>query len=71
MEVDKPPQDAESAMAPAAVPVKKKKRVVKKNPVPLLAQNASLDKALLESYKEKESEMHAGDKLVQDTEVGS
>lgn len=71
MEVDKPPHDAESAMTPAAAPVKKKKRVVKKNPVPLLAQNASLDKTLLESYKEKESEMHAGDKLVQDTEVRS
>lgn len=67
MDVDANPADgAEPAPVPAPL---KKKRIVKKIPVALAAQNASLDKAVLESYKEKESEMHAGDKLVQDTEV--
>ena len=67
MDVDTNPVDgAEPAPAPAPL---KKKRIVKKIPVPLVTKNTSLDKAVLESYKEKESEMHAADKLVQDTEV--
>ena len=67
MDVDTHPADgAEPAPPPAPL---KKKRIVKKIPVALAAQSASLDKAVLESYKEKESEMHAADKLVQDTEV--
>ena len=69
MDVDANPADgAEPAPPPAPL---KKKRIVKKIPVALAAQNASLAKAVLESYKEKESEMHASDKLVQDTEVSS
>ncbi|KAF5346723.1 hypothetical protein D9756_010386 [Leucocoprinus leucothites] len=68
MDVDKPAEGAEGAEAPAQPAPVKKKKIVKKNQIPFVATTTSLDKATLESYKEKESDMHAADKLVQDTE---
>ncbi|KAL7281832.1 hypothetical protein ACG7TL_005155 [Trametes sanguinea] len=46
----------------------KKKKVVKKKEVPFVWQSTSLDPAVLEQFKELEAQMHAADKLVQDTE---
>ncbi|KAH7889017.1 heat shock protein 70 family [Phlebopus sp. FC_14] len=46
----------------------KKKRVTKKIDVPFVTFAASLDPSVLEKYKEQEAQMHAADKLVQDTE---
>lgn len=66
MDVDQP---AAEGAAPPAPP--KKKKIVKKKEVPFVATTTSLDKATLDSYRERESEMHAADKLVQDTEVRS
>jgi len=57
---------AEGAEAPAPV---KKKRVVRKKEIPFVSTNSSLDKSVVELYKEQESQMHAADKLVMDTEV--
>lgn len=58
MEVDAPE---------GAVP--KKKRVTQKRDVPFFAGTASLDKSIVEKYKELEGQMHESDKLVMDTEV--
>ena len=52
-----------------AQPAPKKKRVVKKKDIPFVATNTSLDKSVVEKWKEEESQMHAADKLVMDTEV--
>ncbi|KAF8871912.1 heat shock protein 70 family [Mucidula mucida] len=57
MEVDAPE---------GAVP--KKKRVTQKRDVPFFAGTASLDKSIVEKYKELEGQMHESDKLVMDTE---
>ncbi|KAG1763433.1 heat shock protein 70 family [Suillus placidus] len=46
----------------------KKKRVVKKNEIPFSTGTSSLDPSVVEKLKEQEAEMHAGDKLVMDTE---
>ena len=62
MDVD---QTAEGV--PPAVP--KKKRVVKKKEVAFETKNTALDKAAVESCREQETQMHAADKLVMDTEV--
>ncbi|PPQ97892.1 hypothetical protein CVT26_013064 [Gymnopilus dilepis] len=51
-----------------AAPAPKKKRVVKKKDIPFVATNTSLDKSVVEKWKEEESQMHAADKLVMDTE---
>lgn len=51
-----------------ADPAPKKKRV-KKIEVPFTSFATSLDTSILEKFKEQESQMHAADKLVQDTEV--
>ncbi|KJA18353.1 hypothetical protein HYPSUDRAFT_45369 [Hypholoma sublateritium FD-334 SS-4] len=56
------------APADAPVPAPKKKRVVKKKEIPFVSTNSSLDKTLVETYKEQESQLHANDKLVMDTE---
>jgi heat shock protein 4 len=58
--------DATAEGAPAPPP--KKKRVVKKKDIPFVATNTSLDKSIVEKCKEEESQMHAADKLVMDTE---
>ncbi|KXN87253.1 hypothetical protein AN958_09044, partial [Leucoagaricus sp. SymC.cos] len=68
MDVDKPAEGVEGAEAPAQPAPTKKKKVMKKVPVAFEVKNLSLDKATLEAYREKESEMYAADKLVQDTE---
>ena len=47
----------------------KKKKVVKKHPVPYVAGYGGLDSSVVDKYKEKELTMYANDKLVQDTEV--
>jgi len=46
----------------------KKKKVVKKTDVPFVWGSAALDKSIVETLREQEAEMHAGDKLVVDTE---
>ena len=56
------------AVAPAPAP---KKRNVKKKEIPIVATNSSLDKSIIDSYRELESQMHAAGKLVMDTEVNN
>ncbi|KAI0663667.1 heat shock protein [Cubamyces menziesii] len=46
----------------------KKKKVVKKKEVPFVWNASSLDPSTIEKLKELEAQMHAADKLVQDTE---
>ncbi|KAH9484808.1 Heat shock protein hsp88 [Psilocybe cubensis] len=58
---------ADGAAAPPP-PAPKKKRVVKKKEIPFVATNSSLEKSVVENYKELESQLHAADKLVMDTE---
>lgn len=59
--------DVDGEAQPADAP--KKKRVVKKIDVPFTSFATSLDPSILEKLKEQEAQMHAADKLVQDTEV--
>ena len=59
MEVD----GAEGAAPP------KKKKYTKKKDVPFVVGHSSLDKSIVEQYRELEAEMHASDKLVTDTVV--
>lgn len=47
---------------------KKKKKIIKRD-LPFVVQSNSLDKSVLDSYTEKEAQMHAHDKLVMETEV--
>ena len=47
----------------------KKKKVVKKIPVPHVWHGTSLDPSIVDQYKQQEAEMYAADKLVADTEV--
>ncbi|KAF4566317.1 adenyl-nucleotide exchange factor sse1 [Pleurotus pulmonarius] len=61
MDVD-PPADG----APAVPP--KKKKIVKKKEIKFVTGTSSLDKTILEQYREQEAQMYAADKLVQDTE---
>jgi heat shock protein 4 len=63
------PMDVEPSAEGAPPPAPKKKRVVKKKEIPFVATNSSLDKTLLETYREQEAQLHAVDKLVMDTEV--
>ena len=58
--------DAKEGEAPAAP---KKKKIVKKNEVPIVTGTSSLDISVLNNYRELEASMHAADKLVKDTEV--
>ena len=67
MDVDASADNAGQAPPPPA----KKKRVVKKKEIPMVATNSSLDKSIVESYRELESQIHATDKLVMDTEVNN
>lgn len=73
MDVDPQPQDGNAAPAAEATPPPqqppKKKRVIKKKEIQFTAAYKSLDKSTLDEYREKENQMHAADKLVQDTEV--
>ncbi|KAI6037550.1 heat shock protein 70 family [Pisolithus marmoratus] len=46
----------------------KKKRTVKKIEVPFITGTTSLDPTIIDKWKELEAQMHASDKLVQDTE---
>jgi len=58
------------ATAEGEVPVPpKKKKVVRKKEIPFVSTNSSLDKTIVEKYREHEAQMYAADKLVQDTEV--
>ncbi|KAF9227096.1 heat shock protein 70 [Gyrodon lividus] len=68
-------EEVEEREEPAAMDVDenaaeapKKKKIVKKIDVPFTSFGASLDLSVLERLKEQEAEMHAADKLVQDTE---
>ncbi|KAF9241769.1 heat shock protein 70 family [Melanogaster broomeanus] len=58
--------DVDGGAAPAEAPAKKRR--VKKIDVPFTTLTTSLDPAILEKFKEQEAQMHAADKLVQDTE---
>jgi hypothetical protein len=49
----------------------KKKKVVKKHEIAFSTTTSSLDPAVVEKLKEQEAQMHAVDKYVMDTEVGS
>ena len=51
----------------AAVP--KKKKVVKKKDISIVTSYATLDASAINTLRETESQMHASDKLVMDTEV--
>jgi heat shock 70kDa protein 4 len=64
-------EEREEAMAVDGEEPPKKKKVVKKNPIPFVWSSTSLDTSLLEEYRQAEAEMHAADKLVMDTEVSS
>ncbi|KAF9241764.1 Hsp70 protein-domain-containing protein [Melanogaster broomeanus] len=61
------PMDVDGEAAPAEAPAKKRR--VKKIDVPFTSLAMSLDPAILEKFKEQEAQMHAADKLVQDTEI--
>ncbi|KAI0686744.1 HSP70-domain-containing protein [Cytidiella melzeri] len=61
-------EEKEEAMAVDGEEAPKKKKVVKKVPVPFVWASTSLDTSILEDYKQAEAEMHAADKLVMDTE---
>ena len=65
------PMDVDGSAEAAAPPAPKKKRIVKKKEIPIVATNSSLDKSIVESYRELESQMHSADKLVMDTEVNN
>ncbi|TFK20742.1 heat shock protein [Coprinopsis marcescibilis] len=60
MDVDQPEG------APPAPP--KKKKIIRKKDVPFVATNTSLQKEVVESYREKELQIYESDKLVIDTE---
>ena len=64
---DQSAMDVDGAAQPAEA--QKKKRVVKKIEVPFASFASSLDPSVLEKFKEQEAQMHAADKLVQDTEA--
>ncbi|KAF8626810.1 hypothetical protein AX17_006467 [Amanita inopinata Kibby_2008] len=57
-----------TATPPAQPAPVKKKKVVRKKEIPFVAYNTSLDKATIDAFREQENQMHAADKLVQDTE---
>lgn len=58
--------DAENADAPKT---RKVKKLVKKGDLPVVSATASLDRSILNEWREKEGEMIASDKLVADTEM--
>lgn len=62
-------EEREETMAVDGEEAPKKKKIVKKIPVPFVWSSTSLETSLLEQYKQSEAEMHAADKLVADTEV--
>ncbi|KAF8444930.1 HSP70-domain-containing protein [Boletus edulis BED1] len=63
--VDQTAMDVDGAPPPEEAPKKKR---VKKIEVPFASFASSLDSSILEKFKEEEAQMHAADKLVQDTE---
>ena len=62
-------EEKDVEMAAEGEEAPKKKKVVKKNPVPFVWHSTGLEPTLLEQYRQQEAEMHAADKLVADTEV--
>lgn len=64
---DAPAEGAEGA-EPAAAPVKKAKKVVKKE-VPGVFGSTGLDRSVVDDMREQEGQMFASDKLVAETEV--
>jgi len=70
-EKEEAPMDVEPSAEGAAPPAPKKKRVVRKKEINFETKDTSLDKSIVESYREQESQLHAADKLVMDTEVRS
>jgi heat shock protein 4 len=68
-ERDEPQQPMEVDGEQAEPSAPKKKRILKKIPLPTVFSSTSLDPTVLEQYKEREAQMHAADKLVMDTEV--
>ncbi|KAL4078244.1 heat shock protein 70 family [Scleroderma yunnanense] len=60
------PMEVDGGAAENAPP--KKKRAIKKIDVPFIVGATSLDQSVIEKLRELEAQMHATDKLVQDTE---
>ncbi|KAJ7049452.1 heat shock protein 70 family [Mycena amicta] len=67
IEEEAAPMDVDAVGDEAAVPAPKKRRVKKKE-VPFVVASTSLDKSIVEAWREAENAMHAADKLVMDTE---
>jgi heat shock protein 4 len=61
--------EVDGANGDAAQPATTKKKKIVKKDVPFVTGVNSLDKSLLETFREKEGKMHATDKLVMETEV--
>ncbi|PFH45190.1 hypothetical protein AMATHDRAFT_71930 [Amanita thiersii Skay4041] len=68
MDVDQSNADGSASATPPPLQPPKKKKIVKKKDIPFVVATKSLDKATIEAYRESENQMHAADKLVQDTE---
>lgn len=64
-------EEKEETMEVDGAEVPKKKKVVRRKDLPFVATTSSLDGTLINSLREAESQMHASDKLVMDTEVCS
>lgn len=66
------PMETDPAAEPAEpVPPPKKKRIVRKKEIAFETKYTSLDKSVLEAFKQREASMYAADKLVRDTEVSN
>lgn len=68
MDVDGAASATGDTAANGAEPAPKKKKKVIKRDLPFVVQSNALDKSILDSYTEKEAQMHAHDKLVMETE---
>ncbi|KAF7303739.1 Heat shock protein [Mycena indigotica] len=66
IEEEAAPMDVDAGGEPAA-PVAKKRRIKKKE-IPFVVASTSLDKSIVEGWREQENAMHSADKLVMDTE---
>lgn len=62
-------EEKEETMEVDGAEVPKKKKVVRKKDLPFVATTSSLDGSVINNLREAESQMHASDKLVMDTEV--
>jgi len=61
-------EEREEAMAVDGEEAPRKKKIIKKHPIPYVWSSTGLDSSVLEQYRQQEAEMHAADKLIMDTE---